>query len=326
MAWLNLDFGIQTCFVIGLNAFWKTWLQYLFPVYIWSIAGVIIVGARHSAKLTKLFCNRAVSILATLFLLSYTKLLQIIIASVGFTTIRVVMNKGHLLTVWSLNGNYTYCSIPHVLLFATAILFFILIWLPYTLLLFSMQWLRKKSDHKILKWVSKFSPIYDAYFAPLKDKHHYWFGALLIARGTLLVIFTSTFSVYPKVNYILLMMTTTLLVCFANYHRVYKNKLVQLNENFFLLLLVFVGGTGILEEEARIIATYTTIAVGFVGFCGAIIANKILQILCCKTCINTKRYFIPNEQNRFQQEISDNCNAQFRDSIFETEPLLHITA
>ena len=136
-----------------------------------------------------------------------------------------------------------------------------------------MQWFRKKSDHKILKWVSKFSPIYDAYFAPLKDKHHYWFGVLLIARGTLLVIFTSTFSVYPKVNYILLLMTTALLVCFANYHRVYKNKLVQLNENFFLLLLVLVDGTGILEEEARIIAKYMTIAVGFVGFCGAIIAN-----------------------------------------------------
>ena len=29
IAWLNLDFGIQVCFVKGLGAFWKTWLQYL---------------------------------------------------------------------------------------------------------------------------------------------------------------------------------------------------------------------------------------------------------------------------------------------------------
>ena len=115
MAWLNLDFGIQTCFVTGLDAFWKTWLQYLFPIYIWSIAGIIIVGARHSAKLTKLVSNRAVSILTTLFLLSYTKLLQTIIASVGFTPIRVVttnINESQLLTVWSLDGNYIFANFP----------------------------------------------------------------------------------------------------------------------------------------------------------------------------------------------------------------------
>ena len=31
IAWLNLDFGIESCFVKGLNAFWKTWLQFVFP-------------------------------------------------------------------------------------------------------------------------------------------------------------------------------------------------------------------------------------------------------------------------------------------------------
>ena len=40
VAWLNLDLGIEACFFKGLNAFWKTWLQYLFPLYIWSISGL----------------------------------------------------------------------------------------------------------------------------------------------------------------------------------------------------------------------------------------------------------------------------------------------
>ena len=44
IAWLNLDFGIETCFFVGLDAYWKTWLQFLFPFYIWGIAGVIIVA------------------------------------------------------------------------------------------------------------------------------------------------------------------------------------------------------------------------------------------------------------------------------------------
>ncbi len=34
IAWLNLDFGIETCLVKDLNAFSKTWLQFIFPSYI----------------------------------------------------------------------------------------------------------------------------------------------------------------------------------------------------------------------------------------------------------------------------------------------------
>ena len=34
IAWLNLDLGIQTCFFNGLDGYWKTWLQFVFPVYI----------------------------------------------------------------------------------------------------------------------------------------------------------------------------------------------------------------------------------------------------------------------------------------------------
>ena len=46
IAWLNLDFGIETCFFVGLDAYWKTWLQFVFPLYIWAIAGIIIVACR----------------------------------------------------------------------------------------------------------------------------------------------------------------------------------------------------------------------------------------------------------------------------------------
>ena len=40
VAWINLDFGIQTCFFDGLTAFWKTWLQFVFPIY---TAGLFII-------------------------------------------------------------------------------------------------------------------------------------------------------------------------------------------------------------------------------------------------------------------------------------------
>ena len=67
IAWLNLDFGIESCFFVGLDTYWKTWLQFLFPFYIWAIACVIIVACRYSSRLTNLIGSRAVPLLATLF-------------------------------------------------------------------------------------------------------------------------------------------------------------------------------------------------------------------------------------------------------------------
>ena len=43
IAWLNLDLGIETCFYSGLDAYVKTWLQFLFPLYIWIVVLLIIV-------------------------------------------------------------------------------------------------------------------------------------------------------------------------------------------------------------------------------------------------------------------------------------------
>ena len=319
MAWLNLDFGIQTCFIKGLNAIHKTWPQYLFILYIWGIAMAIIFSASRSTKLTNLLGNRPVPILVTLFLLSYTKLLQIVIASVGFTQINVFgANRNLTQTVWSLDGNYMYLHYPHVMLFTAALLVFLFVWLPYTLVLFSVQWLRKMSHLKLLKWVPKFNPIYDAHFAPLKDKHHYWFGVLLIVRGILLIILTLTYTVYPKINYIVLLVTASLLLIYSNYHRVFKNRLVQLNENFFLFLLIILGGTGVLEEQTRRIVVYASVGVGLLVFCGIVIRRSFK--CCCKKG-KIERDFIPNEQRKTRQEISH--DAQFRDSILdETDPLL----
>ena len=316
IAWLNLDLGIEVCFVKRLNAFWKTWLQYLFPFYIWSIAGGIIYCSKCSAKVTKLLGNRAVSLLATLFLLSYAKLLQTIISSIGFTPLKVFStDKNYTLTVWSLDGHYTYCHFPHIMLFITAVAIFGLLWLPYTLMLFLMQCLRKISHLKLLRWVPRFSPVYDAYFAPLKDKHHYWFGVLLIVRGILLVVFSLTRSVHPNINYLLLSIISAVLLCYANYNRVYKTKRVQFAENYFFIVLILIGGSEIVNQRTKHAVVYGSIFVTLLAFCGVLLWSALVQI-----------FFKLKRSNLFsnvavQRENSD--FAQLWDSIFdETEPFL----
>ncbi len=40
ISWLNLDFGISTCFYEGLDAYSYTWLQFVFPFYLWFLVGL----------------------------------------------------------------------------------------------------------------------------------------------------------------------------------------------------------------------------------------------------------------------------------------------
>ena len=113
MAWLNLDFGIETCFFNGFNGYWKTWLQFVFPVYVWLIIIAIIVASHYSSRASKLFGNNSVPVLATLILLSYTKLLRTIITTFGFT---VIDYPQHQTVMWSFDGNIPYFGTAHAFL------------------------------------------------------------------------------------------------------------------------------------------------------------------------------------------------------------------
>ena len=73
IAWLNLDLGIETCFVNGLTAYGRTWLQFVFPLYIWGIASLTIIVANYSPTVAMIMGNNGVPVLSTLFLLSYAK-------------------------------------------------------------------------------------------------------------------------------------------------------------------------------------------------------------------------------------------------------------
>ena len=87
IAWLNLDLGIQTCFYNGMDAYAKTWLDLVFPVYIWVIVGFLVYISGRSVVMTKLLGSSPVPVLATLFLLSYAKVLRTIIATLTLTVL-----------------------------------------------------------------------------------------------------------------------------------------------------------------------------------------------------------------------------------------------
>ena len=187
IAWLNLDLGIETCFFNGLTAYGKTWLQFVFPLYIWSIAGLIIILAKYSDRVAKVMGNNSVPVLATIFLLSYAKLFRAIITALSFTMLSTTHGRK---PVWSADGNLDYLGPEHVPLFVVAAATLLFLWLPYTLLLFLGQWLHRCNCRLITRMMMKIKPFLDAHYGPLNGNHRYWFWALLLEKTVILLIST----------------------------------------------------------------------------------------------------------------------------------------
>ena len=305
IAWLNLDFGIETCLVGGLTVFWKTWLQFLFPLYIWFIAGVIIIGCRYSSRLTYLFGDRAVPLLATLFLLSYTKLLRTVMIVLEFGEINIYPQDDRskiIDIVWYLDGNLSYCKHPHIYLFIIAITT-LLVCLCFTLFLLLIQCWRKISHLMLLRWINRFTPFYDAYFAPLKDKHHYWFGTLLLVRIVILVSFTATSSTFPLLSLLILLLTSLVLLFYASIKHVYKSKIVSIFESTSLLnlitLIVFTLYTG-----GETIFLEISIAFAFLQFMVIIIISLIkININTRHKCMSRNGYNLIRQNSDSSDEI-----------------------
>jgi hypothetical protein len=194
IAWFNLDFGIETCFSESLDMYTKTWLQFAFPLYRWILAGAIILACRYSHSVTKLFGNNAVHVLATIFLLSYNKLLRVIITVYTVTMIKVQRETKEIENkyVWAYDGNIPYLGSKHAILFAVSTAVFLALWLPFTVLVLLGHWLQRYNHLKGLRWLGKLRPLFDAYYGPLNDNRRYWVGILLLARVCVIIICSSS--------------------------------------------------------------------------------------------------------------------------------------
>ena len=201
ISWLNLNIGFDVCFLDGLDTYTKTWLQLAFPVYIISLIVIVIKTSDHSSRFTRLIGPRKrdpVATLATLTLLSYTKLLSTTIAILSFAILQYPDGTRHV--VWLPDGNIQFMKGKHIALVVTALLI-IAIGVPYTLLLFLWQWLIRIPNGKLFLWTknTKLNAVITTYHTPYIYKHRYWTGLLLTVRVVLYITATVTMSGNPQV-------------------------------------------------------------------------------------------------------------------------------
>ena len=277
IAWINLDLGIETCFYNGLDAYVKTWLQFAFPLYIWLIVVLIIVFSHYFNKIAKLCGSNAVPVLATLFLLSYAKLLRIIITV--FQSTELEYSDKFVRKVWLYDGNVNYLEGKHIPLFVAAVILLLAISVPYTGMLLFIQCFQKLPNHKLLSWIHKLKPLFDAYTGPYKDRHRYWTGLLLLVRVALFVIVSVNAIANPAVDLLAITLTTFCLITHGVVAgQVYKTWILNAIEySYFLNLGVLScatfytrasdqedsrGATG--QDQKAVV--YTSVAIALVTF------------------------------------------------------------
>ena len=284
ISWVNLDVGFDTCLFEGMNVYAKTWIELAFPVYIIFLVIFIIVISSHSSKFSNLIGKKnPVATLASLILLSYTKLLQIIITSFSFISLKYPNTTTKFLWLPDANFDYDSHKWKFITLFCVAILILIL-GLLYTILLFSWQWLLHCSRSKFFKWTrnQKFHTFIDTYHTPHTAKHRYWTGLLLLVRVIVYLTSAFTVSIDPRIT---LLSTAVIICCLFLYKtaliiRVYKNWLLNAMESFVYFniaafaittLYTFDDSGNERKEILQVVVAYISVVATFIVFLFVII-------------------------------------------------------
>ena len=279
IAWINLDLGIETCFYNGLDAYVKTWLQFIFPLYIWFLVIIIIASSHYSTIAARMSGSNAVQVLATLFLLSYAKLVRLLITV--FQSTELVYPDMSVRKVWLYDGNIDYLKGKHIPLFIAALLL-LLVFLLYTAILIFIQCLQHRSRYKVLFWVQKLKPLFDAYTGPYKERHRYWTGLLLLVRIVLFLIFSINILGDPAIN---LLTTCTAILCVQLYTSftggTYKVWYLNALEFFSVLNLGLLSCVTLYVRLAggnQTACIYTSAAIALATFATIIIIHLMVSI------------------------------------------------
>ena len=299
ISWLNLDFGFNVCFFNGLDGYWKTWLQFTFPLYIWLLIGGVIIGCHYSGKLSRLCGNNAVPVLATLILMSFTKLVRTVTNVLMVSTIKC---EDFYWNVWSVDGNIEYLSGKHIPLFVISLLF-LLTGLIYTVVIFCSQWLQqyggKYCSSRFDPYV-RLKPFIDSYTGPYEDKYRFWTGLLLIVRLIVTAVFAYTTGSLPQVNNYITVFVCLILLAFVRGK--YRDTINTILEFFFLFNLSVTSllnavSSDIFGYNIKVYINGVSIGLSLVVFIGIVISHVYVLVRKKYTCIK--------KSNRHQQLNTD---------------------
>ena len=286
ISFTNLDLGIETCFYNGMDSYVKMWLQLFFPSYLIIIAVSIILASRYSTRILRLTYSRSLPVLATLFLLSYTGVLRVVLTVLFSYSTITHYPSGDKQIVWSIDASVPLFGLKFTILFMTClVLFFILI--PFNITLLFSRYLSR------FRVVNHLKPFIDAFQGSYNDKFHYWVALQLMFRS----IF---FCLYAFQVQLSLVLATVILVVFTSYYgylRPNKNAVINFMGLSILVNLTIVYAASIQENE-RIFSVITNVmmSLAFLQFSIIVLGHIFVHTCHCKFSIKEKLMILINKR------------------------------
>ena len=276
-AWLNFDLGMTTCFFEGLDECQKVGLHFAFPLYLLFLVLLIVgvcrcgewVGLRTipwvvglSDKAARWMGSKIISVLATLILFSYTKLVRAIIlislkADIQVFQSHLSTSNSYITTRWYVNGSLEYLTGCHFLLFGLTMGIVVPFAFLFTMFLMFFPLMERYLSHFRfwITWHMRLKPWYDAYGGPYKDRYRWWTGFLLLLRCLLVLIVT--FLNNQNLALSILGWLSLLLTIFASLLHVYKSFPMNFLEACFLSLTALLGFSSSIWQTTAALALST---------------------------------------------------------------------
>ena len=222
----NLDLGITTCFYNGMDSYAKIWLQLTFPAYLILIALSLIIASRYSGRIQRLTARRALPVLATLFLLSYTKVLLTVSSVLFFYSTTTHLPRNETIVWWLVDPTVPKFGVKFTILFAVCLILFLALISFNMVLIFT----RTLAQFKV---INHFKPLLDAYQGPYKIKFYYWNGLQLLIRA----VFFGLSALDKSLNVMVSILLLGVLIWSSEKFSLFKRKGTSLVEILFLLNL-----------------------------------------------------------------------------------------
>ena len=290
LKWLNMSVSVDACLIKGMNGLIQTWIEMLFPAYVFALILSIILLSKYSPKFAQcLGKGNPVAVLATLILLFYAKLLKNTINIFSFAIIKYP--DKHTEVVWSPDATVKYLKGSHIPLFLLGILILALV-LLYTILLFSWQWLLPLSNKKLFRFVrnTRLNLFMEANLAPYKPKYRFWTGLLLFVRIILHLVPAMNYNNNPHLNLLAVGLSVTFLIALKAYfgnslHKTATLDYLELSYYFNIVLLTVVTSYFLGQVKYSEAAATVSVSIALVMFLGTLVFH-IVQTLRKAKCIN----------------------------------------
>ena len=253
----NLDLGIQTCFYNGMDDYAKMWLQLTFPFYLIFLATLLIITSRYSTTIQRITANRALPVLATLFLLSYTKILRTVSMVLFFYSSITHLPSQHTTQVWSVDANIPLFGVKFTIIFIVCLLLFLIL-VPFNIILLFTRTLSR------FNVISKFKPLLDAYQGPYKTKFYYWTGLQLAVRAVFFGISSLDRTINLTVGIIILIIVNSMNTSckpFKNKYKNYQEILLFFNQIVLYTLTLYTYSTTAVSIMVSMVAVHFSLIV-----------------------------------------------------------------